>query len=329
MAYITDRSSYVPPFRLPTSRIREQWGGGTGGVKSKSVKAVDDDAVTLGIEAARATLPTGASVDSVVFATTTPVYQYGSTAPLICNALGLEAATHTVALTESSRAGTAALRAARELLSVSSGRALVVASEAPAPAPDTEWEKTAGAGAGAALLESEPEAPTGLAIEAAATCSRPILDEWQAPGSSDRKRADARFRRDVGYVETAAKAVLDVLDVAGWNPEEVDALVLNQPNPGYGTKLASEAGVPTDRVTGTDLVAELGDLAAASPLVSLARLSAERGDRIVVCGYGSGVADAIALTATADTAAAIGTERPTTELNYLEYLEHTDNLRRD
>lgn len=326
MVRVTASAGYLPPFRLPTDRLRTQWGGGTGGVEAKAVQAIDDDAITLGLRAARSVLPPNPRIDVVVFATTTPPYHYGSTAPVLCDALGLPADVHTLELTESARAGTAAIRTATDSLSGDAQQALVVAAEAPTPAPDTDREGTVGAGAGALLLETEDDTD-GIAVEATRTCSRPILEEWQAPAESERHLADARFRRDSGYVETTARALEAVLAAADWTPETVDGLVANQPEPGWADSAASAADVPTDRVAATDLVAEVGDLAAAAPLAALAALSADRGDRIVVCGYGSGVADALALTATADVAASPLPAESTTDLSYLDYLDHTNNLR--
>lgn len=330
MVHVTGTHCTVPPFRLPMEQVRDRWGGGTRGVERRSVKAIDDDSVTLGIEAARGVLPRGASVDVLVVATTSPVYGYGSTAPLVCDALGLGSTTHTLSLSESARAGTAALRTARDALRGSPNRALVIASEAPTPAPGSERERTVGAGACATMLEADAGDAAEFAIEATTTRSRPVLDEWQAPDSTERTLADDRFRRDVGYVETAGQAVRDVVEMAGWEAEDVDALAANLPASGFGAKLADSAGLPSDRVAGTRILAQVGDLGAAGSAAALSGLSAGAGDRIVLAGYGSGVADAIALTATEDVAGnPTESVQAPVDLDYVTYLEHTQNLRRD
>ena len=46
---------YVPRYRLPASEINRVWHGGEGGmpIKEKSVPALDEDTITLSVEAAR------------------------------------------------------------------------------------------------------------------------------------------------------------------------------------------------------------------------------------------------------------------------------------
>ena len=47
--------AYVPRYRLPGSEVARVWTGGTGGspVKEKSVAGLDEDVITMSIEAAR------------------------------------------------------------------------------------------------------------------------------------------------------------------------------------------------------------------------------------------------------------------------------------
>ncbi|MCJ7723967.1 MAG: hydroxymethylglutaryl-CoA synthase, partial [Anaerolineales bacterium] len=47
--------AYIPRYRLPASEIARIWTGGQGGtpVKEKSVPGMDEDVVTMSIEAAR------------------------------------------------------------------------------------------------------------------------------------------------------------------------------------------------------------------------------------------------------------------------------------
>ncbi len=47
--------AYVPRFRLPATEVAKMWKGGTGGVpiKEKAVNGLDEDVVSMSIEAAR------------------------------------------------------------------------------------------------------------------------------------------------------------------------------------------------------------------------------------------------------------------------------------
>lgn len=320
MAHVTRRELYLPRYRVPTATIREQWGGGASGVGTKTVQAVDDDATTLATRAGRAALD-GRSVDAVFFATTTPVYDFGSVTPFLVDSLGLDEDTYVQTFGESARAGTAALRAAHEAVAGGSDAVLVVAAEAPSPSPRSDWEKVAGAGASAVLVESEGE---GLEQVAAATRARPLLDEWQAPGSDRLSTADDRFARNIGYVETTQGAVEAALDDAGWTVGDLDALVVTHPNGKFAGRLAGAVGVD-DALATPAFGREYGALRSASALGSLAQADLAAGDRVVVAGYGTGTADALAyeVSAPPDPAADTG---ETVELDYVDYLEHVNQL---
>ena len=320
MAHVTRRELYLPRYRVPTATIREQWGGGAGGVGTKTVQAIDDDSTTLAARAGRAALE-GRSVDAVFFATTTPVYEYGSVTPFLVDSLELDEDTYVQTFGESARAGTAALRAAHEAVAGGIDSVLVVAAEAPSPAPRSDWETVAGAGASAVVVESEGD---GLEQVAASTTTRPLLDEWQATESDRLSTADDRFARNIGYVETTQQAVEGVLDEAGWPVDDLDALVVSHPNGKFASRLAGAVGVD-DALATPSFGREHGALRAASALGSLATAPLAADDCVVVAGYGVGTADALAY-GVSDPAAAATDTGETVELDYIDYLEHVNQL---
>lgn len=322
MAAITSCAGYIPPFRIATDAIRERWGGGSKGVETKAVGAPDDDSVTLAIEAGRRTLERGTDVSTLVFATTTHPYRYGEVGPLVAEQLDLPADTYTQTVTGSGRAGTAGLRSALSQVAATGEAALVVASERPQPDPDTAQEMTVGAGAGAVLIE--PGDDTGLVSVATGSHSKPLLEAWQAP-DGPRRDADNRFGRDTGYVDTLESAVRDALSVADWDSSDLDALVVSQPSPRFPGRLAGALGLDSDVVEATGIAANVGNLESASPVVGLARADLDAGDRIVVAGYGSGSADALAFEVASEPSTDLDVDDPT-DISYLDYLEYTDNI---
>jgi len=323
MPVITSRGRHLPGYRIETGTIREHVSGGTNGVRTKSVQAPDDDALTLALAAARAVGADEAPLDEIHFATTTPAYAYGSVTPLLVESLGLGASTAVRTHRDSDRAGVTALGAAADAAAARGETALTVAADAPAPAQGTDREKTAGAGAAAVLVKP---GDNGLAVVGHGTCTRDLLESWQAPTDSDRHDADDRFARDVGYVESHVRAVERALDDAGWVPENVDALALNQPNPRFPGRVAGAVGVPDDALAAPSLARECGDLCSASPLASLAGADVAADDRVVVAGFGAGVADAVCLRANGTPPAPAPDPGEGTELDYVEYLQHIGHL---
>lgn len=323
MVAITTCGYHLPRYRIGTDAIRERWGGGSAGVRTKTVPAADDDAVTLAVEAGQRVLDGDETAGALFFATTTPTYEYGEVAPALVEALGLPADAHTATFDASRRAGTAALRAAAAHVAAWDEAAVVLAAEAPRPEPRTDREKTAGSAAAALVLAPGDD---GLSLAATGSRSRPLAEEWQASGGP-RHSGDDRFGRDVGYVDTASAAVEGALADAGWTADDVDAVVVDQPNAKHPRRLVRSLGVDGDRLVAADLAADHGDLGSASALAGLANADPGSGDRVVVAAYGSGVADALAFEAASPpTTHRPAPDAPTVDLSYLDYLEHADSL---
>lgn len=324
MPAITSRGRYLPGYRISTTAIRDVHGGGSDGVKSKRVQAKDDDATTLALSAARDAVDDPASVDALHFATTTPVYDYGSVTGTIVEALGLAETTETASYRDTPRAATAALRNALDAAAARNLTSVVVAADAPSPERGTDREKTAGAGAAAVVVGPGDE---GLVTVGVGSCDRDLLEEWSAPGETTRHAGDDRFGRDVGYVETNRVAAEAALADADWAAEDVDAFAVNHPNPKFPGRAAAAVGVPDDALVDPGFAAEHGDLGSASALSILSRADLATGDRVLVATYGTGVADALAFRVEGDPpAAATGPRGEPTELTYVELLQHTGQI---
>lgn len=320
MVAITSCAGHVPPFRIPTDVIREQWGGGSKGVRSKAVAARDDNAVTLAASAAEAALDGRSDVGALFFASTTHPYQYGESGPMLLEMLDLPERTHTATMSASARAGMAGVRSALSHAEATGEPALVVASEVPVPEPGTEREKTAGAGAGAVLIE--PTVDGGIVLASTANHAKPMLEAWQPPGGS-RQSGDDRFDRDVGYVDTTVTAIRRALEAADWETDDIDTVIISQPTPRYPGRVTRELGVDDDAVAASDLARRTGNLGSASPLAVLADAELAPDNRVVVAGYGSGIADAMAFDVVTVPKWSSPTTGPEATLTYVRYLKQT------
>src|SRR5215468_7066296 len=108
MVGITSYGAYVPMFRLPFGAIS---GGGrkaSGGSGERAVANFDEDSVTMGIAAAVSCLEgiDRASVDGVLFASTSYAYKEKQAASLVAKALDLGREVVTADFSDSLRAGT-------------------------------------------------------------------------------------------------------------------------------------------------------------------------------------------------------------------------------
>src|SRR5262245_28139829 len=122
MAGITSYGAYIPRLRLPLALI----GGGAPkpGGPEKAVANWDEDSVTMGVAAAIDCL-TGvdrATVDGVLFASTTYPFKEKQGAAMIAKALDLRRDVHTADLGDSLRAGTTALRVGLDAVKAGSAK---------------------------------------------------------------------------------------------------------------------------------------------------------------------------------------------------------------
>src|SRR5262245_36102954 len=126
LAGITSYGAYIPRLRLPLAAI----GGGPPkpGQPEQPDANWDEDTVTMGVAAAIDCL-TGidrASVDAVLFASTTYPFKEKQGAAIVAKALDLRRDVHTADLGDSLRAGTSALRAGLDAIKAGSARRVLV-----------------------------------------------------------------------------------------------------------------------------------------------------------------------------------------------------------
>src|SRR2546425_5908776 len=150
MVGITSYGAYVPMLRLPLAAI----GGGAvkPGGPEKAVANWDEDAVTMAVAAAIDCLRgiERASVDGVLFASTSYPLKEKQASALVARALDLRRDVITADVGDSLRAGTTALRIAIDAVKAGSAqRVLVVAGETRMAAPRSALEPNLGDGAAA------------------------------------------------------------------------------------------------------------------------------------------------------------------------------------
>src|SRR5438552_7638299 len=151
MVGVSSYGAYIPMVRLSLSTIN----GGKPGGSEKAVANWDEDALTMAVAAAIACLDgvDRASVDGVLFASTSYAFKEKQGAAIVAKALDLRRDVLTADLGDSLRAGTTALRAAVDSIKAGSAkRVLVVAGDTRMGAPRSPLEANLGDGAAASLV---------------------------------------------------------------------------------------------------------------------------------------------------------------------------------
>ncbi|WP_372911302.1 3-hydroxy-3-methylglutaryl CoA synthase [Salinigranum sp.] len=276
---------YLPRARVTSEAVREAWGTFAGkGVDTTAVPAGDEDALTMGVAAARRALDNAsldpAGVTTVAFATTTPPLAEEGLVPRLGSALGLTATVRGVHHGQHTAAGADALETALS----ANGPALAVVADA--PTGDLGGNDHA-MGAGAAAFVVDDDAPVTVRARGTATDEAPGL-RLREPGGETTSLDITSYERQVTR-ETVRRAVA-ALDV---DPDDVDGAAVHQPNGSLPYRIAGEA-VPTAAVGAGLVVDRIGDAGAATVPVGLVA-ALEAADGVTLAAFFGSGASAVAV----------------------------------
>jgi hydroxymethylglutaryl-CoA synthase len=296
MAGITRLATYFPRRRLDRALIAKAWGG-RAAPGSRPVAAVDEDALTMGVDAALACLGDDdpSAVDACYFASTSAPYLEKQVASVVATAADLPRTSAVADFSGSGRAGLAAVRAACDALRAGSlARPLVVASDVRRVEPGSALEAQLADGAVAAALGRDEVVAE---LVGAASVAEEFTYLWRTDEQRAVQVADARFGNQYGVARDVPEAVDAALRLAELPPGRVAALCLAVPDARTAADCATRIGC--DAATQLVPVLDAGILGTPHPLALLSRAleSAEPGDFLVVAAYGEG-ADALVFRAT-------------------------------
>jgi hydroxymethylglutaryl-CoA synthase len=294
MVGIASYGAYIPMLRLPLAAIA----GGKPGGPEKAVANWDEDAITMAVAAAIDCLRgiERASVDGVVFASTSYPFKEKQGAAIIARALDLRRDVQTADVGDSLRAGTTALRAAVDAVKAGSARRmLVVAGETRMAAPRSALEGNLGDGAAAFLVGAEDVA---LGVAASHAVADELIDVWRAEGDPFVHAWEERFVVDHGYRQNVREVVRGLLAKSGLAPKDFARIVVYGPDARSHAALVRELGFEAGQAP-DPLFGKVGNAGAAfAPLLLAGALEgAKAGDRLLLVSYGDG-AEAFVLEAT-------------------------------
>ncbi|SFT03158.1 zinc ribbon domain-containing protein [Halostagnicola kamekurae] len=317
MPAITSVGAYAPRFRITSEAFEEAWGQfHAAGVTQKAVTSADEDALTMGYEAATRALEAAdigpAAVDWLAFASSRPPAAEEDITVRLGAMLALPDSATRQLFTGSTRAGTRALWAGMDAVGADATTGLVIAADAPRGDPDGGMDHAAGAGSAAFVLERN--GPAEIIDRAEYSVPYPGTrfrnsgeDETQGLGITQYDRQ--------AFLETIGGAV-DGLEVS-LDPETA---AIQAPDGKLPYRAASAASVSTDEIRAAATVHDLGDLGAASVPVSLATVLAGGANSVLAVSHGSGAgADALVVETSGDVPANTTLEGDG-NLSYVEYL---------
>jgi hydroxymethylglutaryl-CoA synthase len=297
--------AYIPRYRLPASEVARIWAGGSGGlpIKEKAVAGLDEDVVTMSIEAARNALVRAQinpqRIRAVWVGSESHPYAVKPTSTIVAEAIGATPNTQAADWEFACKAGTEAVQAAIGF--VGSGMAdyaLSIGMDTAQGRPGDALEYTASAGGAAYIIG--PEEESLAVIEGTYSFSTDTPDFWRRAQAVYPEHGE-RFTGEPAYFRHITAAAETLMDEMGTTANDYTFSVFHQPNAKFPQRVAKQLGFNIDQIQAGLLVSMIGNTYAGSALVGLTAILdiAEPGDRILLVSYGSGAgSDAISIRTT-------------------------------
>ncbi|HSB10541.1 MAG TPA: 3-oxoacyl-[acyl-carrier-protein] synthase III C-terminal domain-containing protein [Blastocatellia bacterium] len=288
MTGISSFGAYIPFYRLAHREIARAWGG-RAGEGERAVANVDEDSITMAVEAVRDLLAgrEGTEVDGLLFATTTSPYSEKQASALIATAADLRHDVRTADYTSSLRsATTATLAAVDSVKSGSASNVIITAADTRLAPPKSANERIFG-DAGSAILVGRDKVIASL-IGSHSTVDE-MTDVWR--GDDDRfvSSWEERFAITQGYQRVVRQTVLELFERSAIGPSGISKAIFYAPDPGTLAATAKSLGLKADQVP-DHMFASVGNTGAAMPLLVLSSAleDSQPGEKLLVVGYGSG-----------------------------------------
>ena len=290
---------YLPRRRLQRNVVfaANRWFAPGLGQLAKGERAIanwDEDAITMGLEAARACLGdlNRGDVEGVTLASVTLPFADRLNAGVVKEALNLRNEVAASDVGGSMRAATTALCGALER----SRTCLCIGSDLRKSRPASEGELLQGDGAAAILVG------TGTPIAkliASHSVTIDFVDHFRSTGEDFDYHWEARWVRDEGHLRILADAVTGLAEKAGITAHAIEHVALPIASGGAVKAIARKLGLDDEALI-DGLGAKDGDIGTGQPLLMLAQAleRAKPGERILVAGFGQG-ADVLLFEATA------------------------------
>lgn len=291
---IVGHGVYVPRFRLPGSEVSRVWTGGgcVSPIREKSVPGLDEDVVTMSLEASRNALAR-AGVDpgllgAVWIGSESHPYAVKPSGTIVAEALG--ATPHVLAgdWQFACKAGTEALQAAFSLVGSCSARyALAVGMDTAQGRPADALEYTAGAGGAAFVVGPADEALAVLEGSTSFVSDTP--DFWRRERERYPQHA-GRFTGDPAYFQHVTSAAQQLMEALGTTAGDYSHVVFHQPNPKFPMRAGKLLGFSANQLRTGMLVDRIGNTYAGAALLGFGAVldRAQPLDRVLVVSFGSG-----------------------------------------
>jgi len=305
---ITGHGAYVPRYRIKSRDIAIMWGqdpsaveGGLG-VIEKAVPGLDEDTITISVEAARyalkrAGIPPG-EIGALYIGSESHPYAVKPSGTVVAAAIGAGARMTVADYEFACKAGTAGIQTSMGLVGSGSIKyGMAIGADTAQGAPGDALEYSA-AGGGAAFVIGPDDENNVARIEHTVSMTTDTPDFWRRDGQPY-PRHGGRFTGEPAYFKHVVETTKMMMGETGTKPSDFAYAVFHMPNKKFPERAAKTLGFESKQVEPGLVVERIGNTYSGSSLLGLCSVFdiAKPGDRIILTSYGSGAgADSFALT---------------------------------
>ncbi|OGB60343.1 MAG: hydroxymethylglutaryl-CoA synthase [Caldithrix sp. RBG_13_44_9] len=297
MAGIVGYGSYIPKYRIRVEEIAKQWGADAESyrkglmVEEKSVPALDQDTITMAVEASlRALSRAGINpleIGAVYVGSESHPYAVKPSGTTLAEAIAATPEVHCADFEFACKAGSEAMFVALQLVQTGSMKyALAVGADTSQGAPGDALEYTASAGAAAFIMGTE---------NLLATCEHTYSFMTDTPDFWRREHQfypqhGGRFTGEPAYFKHITGCGEALLQKSGLKPQDFAYAVFHQPNGKFPIRVGRMLGFSKEQISQGLLCPRIGNTySGSSPLGLTAILDAAKpGDLVFMVSYGSG-----------------------------------------
>lgn len=297
MAGIISYGVHVPHFRIKLTDIADAWHKDGQEIVSalrvteKSVPNIDEDAVTLGVEAGLRALQTGGivanQIQSVFVGSESHPYAVNPTSSIIAEILGVGNDYFAADLEYACKAATAGFGVTCGLADSNNiDYGLVIGSDTAQGKPSDALEFTAASAASAYIVGKKNPIAEVLAMSSF-TSDTP--DFWRRDGSKYPSHG-GRFTGEPAYFHHVMSEAKKLLKQTNLTPQDFKYCVFHMPNGKFPQVVAKKLGFTPEQIKPSLTVEKIGNPYSAAALLGLSTVLdiAKPNEKIFFVSYGSG-----------------------------------------
>ncbi|MFZ3382928.1 MAG: hydroxymethylglutaryl-CoA synthase [Candidatus Methanoperedens sp.] len=341
---IVSYGAYIPRYRIRVEEIAKVWGANANSiidglmVFEKSVPDLDEDTITIAVEAARhAIIRAGINpekIGAVYTGSESHPYAVKPSSTVVAEAIGATPDLTVADFEFACKAGTAAIQTCMGMVETGMIElGMAIGSDVSQGAPGDALEYTAAAGGVAYIIGKKDQVAN---IEATYSYTTDTPDFWRREGMPYPEHG-GRFTGEPGYFKHVSSAAEGLMKRMGTKPSDYNYAIFHQPNGKFPTRVAKMLGFTSEQIKPGLVVPRLGNTYSGSCMMGLAATLdiAKAGDRIFMTSFGSGAgSDAFSFTVT-DRINEIRNGAPSVEklladpvyINYATYARHKNKIK--